>query len=162
MKTFRLRPTFSIPFDKDFSDVWSRIQAATESRPQELSGQFRGQQAMISIAEEKRHFWSPWLHLEVRPTDTGDSIYGRFSPHPSIWTGFAFTYLVLAFIALFGLIYGCSQLLLQQAPMGFLIIPACGITSSILWIVAQIGQSLAREEMEFMRHLIQESLKVQT
>lgn len=158
MSSLQLRPTFSIALSSDFSGAWNRLKSEVASLEDELCGQFRGQQAMIAIVEAKRHFWSPWLHLELRKSESGNSIYGRFSPHPSIWTGFAFSYFALSIITTFGIIFGCSQLLIDATPIGFLIAPICVLIALVLWIVAHVGQRLATDEMTFMRQVVQNSL----
>ena len=155
MRTLKLRPTFSISLKTDSNVAWARIQETVDSHSEEIQGQFRGHHAIIAIVEKNRHFWSPWLNLEIRKSETGDEIHGRFSPHPSIWTGFAFSYLSLAFISLFGLIYGCSQLLMDATPFGFLITPLCALLALVLWGVGQIGQGLAKEDMAFIRNVIE-------
>ncbi|MBM4393899.1 MAG: hypothetical protein FJ090_22460 [Deltaproteobacteria bacterium] len=51
---------------------------------------------VLTVPETEQHLWSPWLTVEVSPQDTGSLIHGRFGPHPTVWTGFAFFYLILS------------------------------------------------------------------
>jgi len=121
-------------------------------------GQFTGRHAMISIIESKRHFWSPWMNLEIRETDTGRHVFGRFSPHPSIWTGFMFAYLAIAAIVSFAAMFGLSQQLSGQPPWAYYIIPIGLIIATILWFAAKAGQNLANDEMQQMKASIEECL----
>ena len=116
MTTIRLRPTFSIGLEDATDAVMNRIESAVKNQPEEIAGQFRAGHAMISIVESKRHFWSPWLHLDIRDGDNESEkqLVGRFSPHPSIWTAFMFTYLSLAVLSFFSLVIGYSQQLAGQ------------------------------------------------
>ena len=59
----------------------------------------------IKLPQEKQHFWSPQLHLEINDTETEASvIYGLFGPNPTVWTMFMFFhFLVATFFFAFGI-----------------------------------------------------------
>ena len=101
MSTIRMRPTFSLETDLSEEEIVQRIQDTFSGNPDgqhssNFQGQFVSRHAMISITESMRHFWSPWMHLEIRDGDQQRQVFGRFSPHPSIWTGFMFSFLAIA------------------------------------------------------------------
>ncbi|MDB4777846.1 hypothetical protein OAG68_00150 [bacterium] len=123
-----------------------------------MHGQFTEDHALVSFVSSKSHFWSPWLHLEFRESDQGAQIFGRFSPHPSIWTAFIFSYLSLAAIAFFSTIAGIAQSLASESPWGFLLIPLCGIVALALWLVSQTGQKLAQKEMQELKQMVVSSI----
>ena len=77
MRTLKLRPTFSISLKTDSNVAWARIQETVDSLSEEIQGQFRGHHAIIAIVEKNRHFWSPWLNLEIRKAEKGEEIHGR-------------------------------------------------------------------------------------
>lgn len=53
----------------------------------------------IKFEQEKVHFWSPQLHLEINDTeDKGSKIYGLFGPNPTLWTFFMFLHFGVATI----------------------------------------------------------------
>ena len=106
MSSVRFRPTFSIATDLDSSEIMKRIGEVVANNSDKLVGQLKSNHAMISIVERERHFWSPCLNLEYREFDSSNELLGRFSPHPSIWTGFIFAYLPLVMLAFFSLILG--------------------------------------------------------
>lgn len=113
---------------------------------------------MISIDESKRHFWSPWMHLEIRQEEGNRIVEGRFSPHPSIWTGVMFSFLAIACLSFFAVILGMSQQLMGQTPWAYWLI-LLGISAAVLvWFVSKTGQKLAHEEMEEMRSRIEQCL----
>lgn len=154
MATIRLRPTFDIPLNgEDSADVWARVQRSVEGRG--LDGQFRRRFAMISFVERERHFWSPWLHLDLRQTDEVTVLHGRFSPHPSIWTGLVFGYLALTVLAFFGAVFGFSQWLSGETPWGCVVIPVVAVLGMLVWITSQVGQRLAHDEMVELKHCIE-------
>ncbi len=157
MITSRMRPTFSFPTSLGAPEAFDQLRQRITTTG-ELLGQFADGHAIISIAESRRHFWSPWLHLEVRETADGNEIFGRFSPHPSIWTGFMFAYLSLAVIVFFAFIVLMAQLMVKQTPWGALPIPVCGFFALALWIASQAGQKLAWVEMASMKQIVAEGL----
>ena len=131
---------------------------SNDASTQPYRGQFAGDHAMISIVESERHFWSPWMHLEVRVGDAGPTVFGRFSPHPSIWTGFMFSYLSIAVIAFFAAMFGVSQQLSGQSPWAYYVIPGVLLLALILWFAAKTGQNLAQDEMKQMKARVEACL----
>ena len=158
MTTIRLRPTFSVSIQEDAAETMARIDGAVKQRASELTGQFRGSHAMISIVDSKRHFWSPWLHLDIRELESDRQLVGRFSPHPSIWTAFMFSYLSLAVLSFFSLVIGSSQQMAGQYAWGYVVLPICILVAVILWLVSQAGQKLAQDEMQLMKSIVESSV----
>lgn len=171
LTSFSLRPCISSKTGLDRSRFMSRVQQAVEESDL-LEGKFRTGHAMISIVESRRHFWSPWMHLEYRqpsgdlPASESsqidvpeeDNVVARFSPHPSIWTGFMMTYLSLVVLLFFSLVLGYSQQLAQQAPWGYYLIPLWLLVAVALWAASQVGQRLAINEMRQMITVIENCL----
>ncbi len=164
MLAVQLRPTFQLKTDLGEEELIRRVQNAFSRRSDAASstafqGQFTGNHAMISFVESKRHFWSPWMHLEFRSEDQQRVISGRFSPHPSIWTGFMFSFLAIACLTLFSAMFGVSQQLSGEAPWAYCAIPIGLLVAALLWFVSKTGQKLAQVEMEEMRSQIEACLK---
>lgn len=155
MSTVGLRPTFMLPWPFDATEAMRRVRHLVTTRPDELIAQVTEHHAMLAVPESKRHFWSPWLQLEVRTTDEGNFLFGRFSPHPSIWTGFAFSYLALGVLAFFSVILGLSQQFTQQLTWGYGLLVLWLAVAVTLWLVSQIGQRLSHSEMDALRALIE-------
>lgn len=168
MSTVRMRPTFFLDSPKAAEETMLCIKRAfvdsvetnppTDSSNADYQGQFAGDHAMISIVESKRHFWSPWMHLEIRERESGRIVFGRFSPHPSIWTGFMFAYLAIAVIVFFATMFGISQQLSAQTPWAYYVIPGGGLLAIILWFAAKTGQNLAQQEMRQMKAKVEACL----
>ncbi len=161
MSTVQARPSFTLTTELSEQELKKCLRQAF-AQPVAGAGEsawqsrFQGNHAMISIDETKRHFWSPWLHLELGQVDGKHLVHGRFSPHPSIWTGFMFSWLALAVLVFFGGILGVSQQLSGQTPWGYYIIPVCLGLAFLLWIASRIGQRLADEEMHQMKSRLAE------
>lgn len=163
MSSVQMRPTFQLETVLSEAEVIQRIQNAFSRMPEnplphEYQGQFTGNHAMISFAESQRNFWSPWMHLEIHSDDQRRIISGRFSPHPSIWTGFMFAFLAIACITLFSAMFGVSQQLSGASPWAYFAIPICIFTAMVLWFVSKTGQKLAHAEMENLLSRIESCL----
>ena len=165
--TVRMRPTFSLETHLSAENTMRCIkesfckksEADADDGPASIyRGQFVGNHAMISIVESRRHFWSPWMHLDIRETESGRHVFGRFSPHPSIWTAIMFTYLAIAAIVSFALMFGISQQLSGQPAWAYYVIPIGLIVALILWLAAKAGQKLAEDQMQEMKTRIENCL----
>lgn len=172
MSTVQMRPTFQLETDLSTEETMKRIQNLVTvdtdpsdhpSSPTEspnFQGQFTRDHALITICENKRHFWSPWMHLEVRSADPVRHIVGRFSPHPSIWTGFIFSYLAIGVLMFFAMMFGVSQQLSKQSPWAYYVIPIGLVIALVLWFASKAGQKLAHDEMAQMKSKLEQSLRL--
>jgi hypothetical protein len=136
----------------------SDIKSCVNAESSRLDGQFTGLHGIIAFREDQRSFWSPWLHLELRHAQTGTSVFGRFSPHPSIWTGFVFSYLGLAVLMFFTVLFGVAQQLSGQPGAAYSLLLLWVGIAAVLWFVSQIGQNLAHVEMIELKKLVEASL----
>ena len=150
----QFRPTFSVELKSDPDEVLSRIRRSVLNEDDQFVGQFRSGHAMISIAESRRHFWSPWLHLDVRKSEQGINLIGRFSPHPTVWTAIIFANLGLSVLFFFSLVAGVSQQLADELAWGYYVAPVWLLIAGLLFVSAQVGQRLAHDEMESLKHLV--------
>jgi hypothetical protein len=154
-----MRPTFSLETELSSKEVMRCLQQTFQQNPQEYEGQFTRDHAMISYEVSKRHFWSPWLQLECRENEGLRELFGRFSPHPSIWTGFMFSYLSIGVIVFFAAMFGVSQQLSNQSPWAYYVIPVAISIATGLWIASQFGQRLAQVEMMQLKSRVEECLR---
>lgn len=158
MKTIRLRPQFVVILNVSPSQAIMRLQAQANASDQ-FAGQFRDHHAMITVCETDRHFWSPWLSIDTRAEGDQPLLVGRFSPNPSIWTGFIFAYLTLIIAAFFSFVFAGSQVILGHTLWGLLGLPICGLIAILLWLTSQIGQRLASEQMLKMQTFVESSIE---
>lgn len=143
-----LRPTFTVPLDLERDDAIERIREGLVQRD-ELVGRWRGKGrwAEIFVPDSEKRLWSPHLSIRTDEEDGGSSLFGRFAPHPEVWTLFMFVYFGVAFLVLFGATFAYVQWASDE--------PAWGIWS--VWIgvpvllslhaASAIGQRLGRDQM---------------
>lgn len=111
---------------------------------------------LITVPVGERHFWSPWLSLDL--SEAGPSatqLFGRFSPHPSVWTAFAFGYLGLGVVAFFSAVFGACQLLLDGPCWAFWGVGIAAAVMLAMVLSARGGQRLAAEQMQRLRALVE-------
>jgi hypothetical protein len=69
----------------------------------------------MNIAESKREYWSPHLHLELEPKENNEThIRGLFGPDPTLWTLFMFLHFMVAGIFVIFSTIAYSDYVLQQ------------------------------------------------
>jgi len=142
-----MRPTFTIEFPIDRASAMSRLEALVRDEDYPIEGRVAGNHLMLVIPPKRRHFWSPWLNLEVHDQESGSKVVGKFSPNPSVWTGFMLTYIALATLVFFSGMFGVSQWMMAKPPSAlmFMIIPIV-IAIGMYWS-SLIGQRIANEQM---------------
>lgn len=158
MSVAQMRPTFWFETRLSDDDIMKCIRSSVAKCADEYQGRFTSHHAMISIDESKRHFWSPWLHLEIRNDSTERLVFGRFSPHPSIWTGIMFSYLSISVLVFFALMFGVSQQMAGEMPWAYYVIPGLLVLAVLIWFASKAGQKMAQSEMARMKLKIQECL----
>lgn len=109
---------------------------------------------LVWIPDGERKLWSPWLHLDVEDgvdaPDGSDAarLFGRFTPAPSLWTGFMLGCLALATLLLGGGLFAYSQWLVGEEPWAWWLTvgAALGLVAAIT--ASRVGQARARHQIE--------------
>lgn len=142
-----MRPTFVIEFPIEPSSAIDRLAILMNDKDYPIEGRIAGSHLMLVIPPKRRHFWSPWLNLEVQACDLGVQIKGRFSPNPSVWTGFMLTYIALGTLVFFALMFALSQWITNKpaSALQLALIPVA-IAIMMYW-TSLLGQKLAHEQM---------------
>lgn len=169
MSTPAMRPTFSFRVRTTPAQTADRIEELMHhTTDNAVVGRRAGHHMMLTVHKDRQHFWSPWLNLEVEQHDppthappTPDqltTILGRFSPAPSVWTGFMLVYITLASVAFFAAMFGLSQWMMKNPPHYLWIVLICALLAALTWWFAQVGQKLAHEQMHLLRETVEQEL----
>ena len=158
MKRLVLGPTFSLILAEPAEVATRRLDAWTRTPECAFDACSLGGHFQLSV-RSGRHFWSPWLTLEVRAADNGAEAFGRFNPSPAIWTAYMLGSLALLTTAAGAAMWGAAEIALKRPPLAFWIIPACVAVLALMWWVSAIGQRLAHEQMDAMRAAVEAALK---
>ncbi len=142
-----MRPTFTLDFPIDSKEAVSRLAQLVDDADYPIEGRIAGNHLMLVIPPSYRHFWSPWLHLEVTEHDQGSSVRGRFSPNPSVWTGIMLTYIALMTLTFFACMFGIAQWMMDKPPTVLRFIPLFLVIAALLYWASLIGQKIADAQM---------------
>lgn len=146
-----MRPTFEIDFPIDPETAISRLCLLLNDDDYPVTGRIAGSHLMLVIPPDRRHFWSPWLHIEVHPqSDTNPDeakIHGRFSPNPSVWTGFMLGYIALLTLIFFASMFGVAQWMMDGTPTALKLIPVFVVIGGIMYWASLMGQRIAIAQM---------------
>jgi hypothetical protein len=162
----RHRPTFTIDLADATGAVIDRLRAGLPDPSLELRwsrtpgarGDCNDEHCFVLLCRRKRRFWSPWLHLEVKQLPNATRLFGRFSPHPSLWAGYTLGYLFLAVASFFAVMFAAGQLLSGGRPTLLWVLAPTGAIAVGMWWSSRIGQRLARDEMSALRGRVDEAL----
>ncbi len=147
MSLAKMRPTFEMPSKLTQQQTVDRLCTLVDEDHHPIEGRVAGHCIMLVIPPNARHFWSPWLNIEVHEEDQGSSVHGRFAPNPSIWTGFMLTYIALITLISFAAIFGFAQFMMGQSPWALTLVPIfLGIAGALYWS-SLVGQRLANDQM---------------
>ena len=90
MSTVRMRPTFRARLTADRDTAIAHIREALKA-DERFAGRWRGKGrwAEVYVPHAERRFWSPHLSIRLdRDDGPGCTLFGRFAPHPELWTFF--------------------------------------------------------------------------
>ena len=153
MSTVRLRPTFRLGIDLERDEAVERIRERL-AEDERFAGRWRGKGrwADVYVPHADRRLWSP--HLSLRLDEEAGArciLFGRFAPHPEVWTFFMFLYLASWFGAVFGAVLGYVQRVSGEAAWGgWVAIGAAGMIA-LVHFAGALGQRLGRRQMLSLR-----------
>lgn len=166
-----LRPRWSTSVAAPSRDVIDRLATRLADGPLQLKrsrvpgggGDTRTRERdffTLTVPAAEQHVWSPWLSIDVMPAGGDTTVYAQFSPHPSVWTGFAFAYLVLGTGLAVSLVIAASGALVPGSDQTWALWLAGGLAAVMtgLWTAAQVGHRLAREQMQILREAMDRAL----
>lgn len=142
-----MRPTFEIEFPITPDEAIDRLSQLVDDADYPVDGRIAGNHLMLVIPPSYRHFWSPWLNIEIHEHDNGSLIHGRFSPNPSVWTGFMLTYISLATLIFFASMFGVAQWMMDKPPTVLKFIPIFVFVAALMYWGSLIGQKIANAQM---------------
>ena len=142
-----MRPTFTLNFPIRPEEAIDRLSGLVDDTDYPIEGRIAGTHLMLVIPPSYRHFWSPWLNIEIHQHDEGSTVQGRFSPNPSVWTGFMFGYISLITLVFFSSMFGIAQWMMNKPLSALGFIPIFFIIAAILYWSSLLGQRIAQSQM---------------
>lgn len=105
----------------------------------------------MTLPGEERKAWTPVLDVALEDSDQGVLLNCQYGPDPGAWTAFMALYIGAVFLAFTGLMFGISQLALDQRPWALWALPATALLVLLLHVVARRGQRATGPQMEKLR-----------
>ena len=160
----KMRPSFLLTVGLTHDQAIERIRGLVEHPDGRFTGKIVGKHIMLTVSEKDRHFWSPWLDMEVleeeEESEAGGelTVRGRFMPHPNIWTAYMAGYFGLVSFAMFAACFAYAQWVTESPPTALWGVGLSVVATVAVWWSAQVGQRLARGQMEVLRGAINQIL----
>lgn len=145
-----MRPRRAFVVPTPHGEVLAAVRAAVGRADGRCHGVMSGNHLELLIDPAERHFWSPWLSVDLLPDPEGTRVKCRYGPHPSLWTAIASLYAVLAFAALAGAVFGGTQALIGHPASGLWALPVSAGLAAALYVGSQIGQRLGADQMDVL------------
>lgn len=114
---------------------------------------------VLTVPVAQQRIWSPWLAIEVSPKQAGTHVFARFSPHPSVWTGFAFGYITFGALLMFSLVFAGAQAMTGGQPWGLWGSVGAALALGGMWWASQIGQRLAHTQMDTLHAELERAIE---
>ena len=168
----RMRPVFRVALERPdrFLPALRDVLGASDAG---CEGTVFRRHAALQVAESARHFFSPYLYLELRndreredaaherssDEPAGPYVHGRFAPHPHVWTFFMAIYGLLAIAAIAGGVWGLSVWALGEAPWTLLAVPGSIALMGFTYGAAFIGQGLGAPQMYDLRRAVDRAVE---
>jgi hypothetical protein len=146
------RPTFTLPLAPPRDEAIEAIREGFTETP-ELAGRWRGKGrwAELYLPESERRIWSPYLSIRLDDEPSGCTLYGRFAPHPEVWTFFMFLYFLVAFLVLFGSTLAYVQWSSGEAAWGLWALWVGVPVLGLIHVASIVGERLGRDQMVRLR-----------
>lgn len=154
MKFKRIRPRLRYVVEAPRDDALSRLvpRDGVEVR-------IAGHHASVTLARGQHRFYTPTISLEFTEREGVTVVDAIVGPQPAIWTFYAFLASNIAIAAVFAMIIGLTQLMLDATPWTFIAIPAAIALLAGLYSASQVGRSLAEPQTDRLRSFLRESLR---
>ena len=154
MDSPRPRPLVRFETPRDPDAVVARFAEALKE-PGPVVGGAAQRHVQLMIAEADRHFWSPFLSLEVVAEGEGAVVRGRFGPHPHVWTFFMFVHFAVLVGGIFIAAYGAARWMMDEPAWGLWAIPGAALLHAFVYGAEFIGKGLGSEQMFVVRDFVQ-------
>ncbi|MEZ4416598.1 MAG: hypothetical protein R3E10_12695 [Gemmatimonadota bacterium] len=158
MTEIRLRPTFEItlPLPADIAVERMRVRLNEVDLPHCSAA--AGRCIDLRVEEEVRKVWSPHLSIQLEDAPKGSTLYGRYAPHPEVWTFFMFLYFAAAFAVLLGGSWGYAQWVSGEPALALWAVPAGLLVIVAIHLAGAVGRRLGMEQMYTLRDRLERLL----
>lgn len=168
MFSIRIRPRIREFTNLSQEAVIEKFNSIIDSNKYPFQAKFVEEHIFVRCKPDKTSIWSPELTLDVVENYMKDDDYtehkeetlvrGYVSPNPSIWALFIFSYVGFGLMFLGFLVYGTSQMMLDQpTQMGWYALISLVLILAV-FMASQIGQRLGEEQTNMFLKFVEEGI----
>lgn len=161
MSDLDFRPRFRIVSNLSFEDAEQLLLLhLRKHNPGDLRSAIVKGHIVLCMPPQKQHFWSPQMDISIAQAEEDDPAYPATvircltAPAPAVWTMFMFFYGFAGFTVLVGLMIASSQYTLGYDLWGLYIALGGAVLGLGLFMLAQTGKRLAKEDMKGMKNFV--------
>lgn len=144
MSLFSPRPRFEIDPPISADDALARLRDALRRQAGEFEGALSSKHVVVRLGQQRRRLWSPVLDADVRETESGTQIRGRFGPHPNVWTFFVFVRACLFVALISASVFACSQSMVYGSSSVW----SYAAVAAVLVVVEYVGVAVAQKNTQ--------------
>ena len=148
--TLGLRPHIAYTVPSDPEKVGAQIREKAAGYPIADTGHY----FVVSIPEDRRHYWSPQLQVTLSESEEGARVSGLITPMPAVWTLFAMTYIGIIVLGFFATIYGLAQRTLGNSSPALWSAPIALTMIGCVYAAAQLGQRIGHDQTEELLNIL--------
>ena len=157
--SLEIRPSFTKHISLSPDEFVAKLCEEFKRNDRRCQGMATQNHVVLSLPPERQHFWSPQLTLELEAEQGGTLVRGRYGPKPAVWTLFMFGYGLIGFAWMVFLILGMSEWMLDGKTGKIWLSVGCLVLGVLLYLGAQAGKKLSKEDMRALDQFIREALK---
>ena len=151
MAEIRLRPTFELPLPLPADAALERMRRRLNEEDLPRCSAAAGRCIDLRVADEERRLWSPHLSIQVEDAAEGATLYGRYAPHPEVWTSFMFVYFAAAFAVVLGGSWAYAQWVSGEPATALWAVPAGLAVIFGIHAAGAVGRRLGTPQMYQLR-----------
>ncbi len=168
MYSIRIRPRIRAFSNYTVDEIITRYKKIIDSDKYPFQAKFVDRHLFVTCKSEQTSIWSPELTLDLDENYLKDDefsdykeptlVKGYISPNPSVWAFFVFSYVGFGFLFLGFLVYGTSQMMLDQPTQILWYALGSLVLIAVVFIGSQIGQRLGEQQTDRLLQFVSEGL----
>lgn len=169
MSSIRIRPRIRAFSNYTEDELISKYEKIIDSGKYPFQAKFVTHHLFVKCESGKTSIWSPELTLDVVENYLKEDehlnqqeptlVKGYISPNPSVWAFFIFSYVGFGLLFLGSLVYGTSQMMLDQPTQMMWYVLGSLLGMVAVFIASQIGQRLGEEQTNLLLQFVDDGLE---
>ena len=153
-----MRPRYEAFVPVAQTELVARVRRRMERAEPRVHAVMADKHLELLVDPSDRHFWSPWLSVDIEAAEGGSAIRARFGPHPAVWTLFMTIYIALSFITLGAGIYALALWTLGHEPWPLWLVPLAFALMGGAYVATLIGQGMGSDQTYILQAALDDML----